>query len=265
MKSEQTLSAGARNVGNDGIHVSSVSRRFAYNTLALSEVSFEVDSGAFVALLGPSGCGKTTLLRLLCGLDQATSGTITIADGTPEDARKQGLFAMAFQEPALFPWRTVAENVRLPLELNGHVSGEAVDRVLKLMRLNGAEFLMPAELSGGMAQRVAVARALVRRPRVLLLDEPLGALDWFLRREIIEELELIWNSERPTTLLVTHDSREASYLADRIMIMSKRPGTIIDQVEIPFGRPRQKSLWSSAEFHQICDQVDSLCESHYES
>ena len=265
MNEGRTLTLGARKVGSNGLRIDSVCRTFPNGTLALSEVTFEVVPGAFVALLGPSGCGKTTLLRLLCGLDQPSSGTISMADLTPEDARKQGLFAMAFQEPALFPWLTVAENVRLPLELGGRVSEASVDGVLKMMRLDGTESLMPSELSGGMAQRVAVARALVRHPSVLFLDEPLGALDWFLRREIIEELELIWNSERPTTLLVTHDSREAVYLADHILIMSKGPGTIIDQMKIPFGRPRRKDLWSTAEFHQICDQIDSLCESHYES
>jgi NitT/TauT family transport system ATP-binding protein len=167
---------------------------------------------------------------------------------------------MAFQEPALFPWRTVSQNISLPLEIVGRTDNGSVDRVIRLLRLEGTERLRPAQLSGGMAQRVAVARALVTQPEVLLLDEPFGALDWFLRRQIIVDFEGVWLTDRSTTVIVTHETREAAFLADRIVVLSSRPATILATIDVPFPRPRPSSIFATEQFHSLCDLIDSKCE-----
>ena len=246
------------------VTVRQVSKTFNKEFQALRDISFEVTPHSLVAVLGPSGCGKTTLLRILCGLDEPTSGTVLIGDVVPDVLRRQGRIGMAFQEAALFPWRTVFENVTLPLEVQRRRDPDLVRQLIDLVRLRSAEQLLPSELSGGMAQRVAVARALVIRPELLLLDEPFGALDWLLRHRIIEEFEKVWLSERPTTVLVTHDTREAVFLADRVVVMSQNPGRIVWEFDVTFPRPRGGDIFATTEFHSLCDLIEAQCESSYE-
>lgn len=249
--------------GGVAVSVRDVCKSFNSTIRALHKISFDIQQGSLVAIIGPSGCGKTTLLRLLCGLDSPTSGSVRIGDDTPDALRRLGLIGMAFQEPALFPWRSVLENISVPLEVQGRRAPEVIDRLVELVRLRDAERLLPSQLSGGMAQRVAVARALVTQPELLLLDEPFGALDWFLRRRIIEDFEMVWLDRRPTTVLVTHETREAVFLADRIIGMSQRPGTLTWNIDINLPRPRPPETFADSEFHAMCDRIDNRIESTY--
>jgi NitT/TauT family transport system ATP-binding protein len=242
------------------VSVHGLSKTFDGENDVLTGIGFDVAPGSIVALLGPSGCGKTTLIRILCGLEVPSSGSVRIGDANPETLRKEGRIGMAFQEPALFPWRTVFQNISLPLEIQGRPDKSSVDRVVKLLRLENTEHLKPAQLSGGMAQRVAVARALVTRPDILLLDEPFGALDWFLRRHIIIDFEQVWLNEKSTTIIVTHETREAAFLADRIVVLSSRPGRILSTIDVSLPRPRSSSIFTTEEFHSFCDLIDAKCE-----
>jgi sulfonate transport system ATP-binding protein len=206
---------------------------------ALEEVSFTLRDGEFLAVLGASGCGKSTLLRVLAGLDTEYDGRVTLG-GAP--VRGPGLDrGIVFQEHRLFPWLTVEENVAFGLAAEAPAERRrAVAEHLSLVGLDGFERAYPHQLSGGMAQRVAIARALVNRPRVLLLDEPFGALDAFTRMQLQEELLRIWQAERTTVVLVTHDIDEALYLGDRVAILSARPGRLRALVDVPFARPRDR-------------------------
>lgn len=242
-----------------GINLYEVSRTFkgrGKTVEALRAVSLNCLPGSFTALVGPSGCGKSTLLRLSLGLDQPDEGRISIQGLQPEEARRNGLTGVAFQDAALMPWRSVRKNITLPLEVLGR-SAKTVDvqGLIDLVGLDGYEKATPSELSGGMRQRVAIARSLVTDPQVLFLDEPFAALDQILRRQMNIELQRIWQKRQSTALLVTHGIDEAVFLADRIAIMSSNPGQIADIVEVPFARPRSTSLFSSPEFHQLTDLV----------
>ena len=195
---------------------------------ALSKVNLEVEDGDFVSFIGPSGCGKTTLLRVIADLEQATSGSITVNGMTPQEARLKRAYGYVFQAPALYPWRTVERNVGLPLEIMGFAdAAERISRNLELVNLKGFEKKYPWQLSGGMQQRVSIARALAFDPKLLLMDEPFGALD-HQTRELMQELLLeIWEAERKTVLFVTHDIDEAVFLASRTVVMSARPGRTV--------------------------------------
>ena len=223
--------------------------------------SLDCPPGSFTALIGPSGCGKSTLLRLAMRLEAADAGEIAIGGKRPELARNAGHIGIAFQDPALLPWRSVAENVALPLDVLGRSKRQAADTIRRLITLVGLEQFrsaVPSELSGGMRQRVAIARALVTDPTVLLLDEPFGALDLILRRQMNLELQRIWLERRATTLLVTHGIDEAVFLADRVVVMSSRPGRIVGMVAIPLPRPRPTELFRTAPFHRLTDEVEAL-------
>jgi sulfonate transport system ATP-binding protein len=206
----------------------------------LDRVSFHVAPGEFVSIVGTSGCGKSTLLRLLVGLDPEFAGEIRL-DGRA--VRGVGLErGIVFQDHRLLPWLTGADNVALALDPGAHDAGarrRAVDEHLALVGLSGFEGAYPRQLSGGMAQRAAIARGLVNRPRVLLLDEPLGALDALTRLRLQDELLRIWEAERTTMILVTHDVDEALYLSDRILVMSPRPGRVKEVIPVPLARPRR--------------------------
>lgn len=220
--------------------------------LALDEATLRLQAGTFTALIGPSGCGKSTLLRILAGLLKPSAGRVNF-DGQPLTGPQRRI-SLIFQQDNLMPWRTVRDNIRLPLELAGRPSAERTARVTHWLDITGlADFAdhYPAELSGGMAQRVALARGLITEPDLLLLDEPFGALDDLTREAMWQELLTLWTRTRATVLMVTHSIREAVLLADRVLVMSPRPGHIIRAFEVPFARPRRLELLTVPAFVEL--------------
>ncbi|MBI5931427.1 MAG: ABC transporter ATP-binding protein [Chloroflexi bacterium] len=224
--------------------------------IALEDVSLALSPGTFTALIGPSGCGKSTLLRILAGLVKPTSGQVQFG-GLPLH-RPQRQISMIFQKDNLMPWRTVYENIELPLQLAGVSKNEREQRVARLLYVTGLlgfENQFPAELSGGMAQRVAIARGLVNEPDVLLMDEPFGALDALTREQMGQELLRIWSTTQATVVMVTHSISEAVFLADRVLVMSPRPGHFIREVTVPFTRPRSIELLTDSTFTLLEAQI----------
>ena len=215
-----------------------------------------LETGAFACLVGSSGVGKSTLLRIVAGLLQPSSGRVQVDGSAPrQDGDPIGI---VFQRDNLMPWRTVQDNVRLPLELQGVGRAETDHRVqelIDLVGLQGFEKSYPAQLSGGMAQRVALARALVHRPKLLLLDEPLGALDALTRERMSQELLRIWHAMPVTVFMVTHSIPEAIFLSDQVLVMTGRPGTITTRVPIRLPRPRRLEIQSTPGFHQYTTEV----------
>lgn len=210
---------------------------------ALADLSFDIRENEFVSLIGPSGCGKSTFLRLVSDLLPITRGEILI-DGQPASvARRKREIGFVFQEPALMPWRNSARNVRLPLEILGRSdeSGKARD-LLRLVGLQDFESKRPDQLSGGMRQRVSIARALTYDPSLLLMDEPFGALDQITRDEMNQELLNVWSQRQSTVIFVTHSIAEAIYLSDRVIVLSPRPGRITDIIDVPLTRPRDPAM-----------------------
>jgi len=224
--------------------------------VALDRVNATIGKGELITLLGPSGCGKTTLLRLTAGLLSPDEGRITI-DGSPVTGPRKDA-CVVFQNFGLLPWRTVLGNVEFPLEIDGVAIGERRERARHFIDLVGLRAFAghyPHELSGGMQQRVGIARALMRKPILILMDEPFGALDAQTRGDMQELLLKIWGESASTILFVTHDVDEAIYLADRIYVLCARPGTIIEDVPVPFGRPRDQSMKQSQQFHELQQHV----------
>ena len=223
--------------------------------LALDAISLSLGAGELVSLVGPSGCGKSTLLRLIAGLDSPDSGELLVGtEPITEPSAERGL---VFQDPNLFPWLTVRRNIQAGLVARGVLKANRseVDDFMRLVGLEGFANAYPHHLSGGMAQRVALARALINHPKVLLLDEPLGALDAFTRMRMQDEVLRLWQARRTTMLLVTHDIDEAIYMSDRIVIMTQRPGRIERKIPIALTRPRDRS---SAEFLRLRGQILEL-------
>ena len=223
--------------------------------LVLNAVSLSLAAGELVSLVGPSGCGKSTLLRLIAGLDSPDSGELLVgSEPITEPSAERGL---VFQDPNLFPWLTVRRNIQAGLVARGVLTANRseVDEFMRLVGLESFGNAYPHHLSGGMAQRVALARALINHPRVLLLDEPLGALDAFTRMRMQDEVLRLWHARRTTMLLVTHDIDEAIYMSDRIVIMTQRPGRIERTIPIELSRPRDRS---SSEFLQLRGQILEL-------
>ena len=224
----------------------------------LEQIDLTCPAGSFTAIIGPSGCGKSTLLRIATGLEQQDSGRVTIAGEDPRAVARRGELGVAFQDPALLPWRSVASNIALPFAVIGQPRSGVRERIADLIRLVGLDGFseaLPSELSGGMRQRVAIARALVTEPIVLLLDEPFGALDQILRRQMNLELQRIWLESQATTLLVTHGIDEAVFLADRVVVMGSNPGHIAETIDIDFARPRAPTLFRDPAFHELSASI----------
>jgi len=221
------------------------------DVVALTEVELEVRAGEFVSLIGPSGCGKSTLLRLIADLDQASSGDLRIFGKPARQARVDQDYGIAFQQAGLLPWRTVAANIALPLELQGAARAARTARVAELAELVGLSDFMdryPDQLSGGMQQRVAIARALATQPRLLLMDEPFGALDEMTRERLQLELARIALETEAAVVFVTHSIPEAVFLSDRVVVMSPRPGRITDVITTALGAERGEALRESPEY-----------------
>jgi NitT/TauT family transport system ATP-binding protein len=238
-------------------NVGQVFRTSGAEVVALSDVSLDIKPGRFVVLVGPSGCGKSTLLMMLAGLRQQTSGTILI-NGAPVPAPDPNRVGVVFQEASLFPWLTAEENVEFPLALRGVAKAERrakAEAMLELVGLEGFGKRHPHELSGGMKQRVSIARGLVQDPPVLLMDEPFAALDEQTRMTMGDELLRIWAATGKTVVFVTHSLTEAVYLADEVAVMSARPGRIVDLLQVQLPRPRTYEMLSGDAFGSLRDRI----------
>jgi NitT/TauT family transport system ATP-binding protein len=235
---------------------------------ALSEIDLRIAEGEFVSLIGPSGCGKTTLMRVIADLEPISGGSVLVNGVSPHDARLARAYGYVFQSPALFPWRTVLANVTLPLQIQGRNKTEAraiAMDYLGRVSLAGFENKYPWQLSGGMQQRVSIARALSFEPQLLMMDEPFGALDEITRDRLNEQLQQLWQRERRTVVFVTHSIAEAVYLSTRIVVMSPRPGRIVKVIASTLPDARHLGLRDSPEFIALAHEVrEALAQGHHE-
>ncbi len=233
---------------------------------ALSDIDLKIDEGDFVSFIGPSGCGKTTLLRVIADLEQPTAGSITVNDVSPQEARLNRAYGYVFQAAALYPWRTIAKNVALPLEIMGLSKSEQQERIARnmdLVNLTGFEKKFPWQLSGGMQQRASIARALAVEPDLLLMDEPFGALDEIVRDHLNEQLLQLWAKTNKTVAFVTHSIPEAVFLSTKIVVLCPRPGRIYDVIESDLPRDRNLDIRETPEFLKIAHRVrDGLRAGH---
>jgi len=235
---------------------SGLAKTFASGTAAVAPLDLTFAAGQTTALVGPSGCGKSTVLRLVAGLEAPSAGRVEIGGGPPAETLRNAGLSVAFQDPSLLPWRSVRGNIELALGLARRpVRTQDIDQLITLVGLEGFADVRPAELSGGMRQRAAIARALATRPGLLLLDEPFGAVDELTRQQLAEDLPRIWEARGTTTLLVTHSVREAVMLADRVIVLSPRPARVIADIAVDLPRPREAGLASDAGFVRLTDEV----------
>lgn len=238
------------------IEARNTSRQFGDGTVALDGLDLDVSDGAFVSLLGPSGCGKSTVLRLLAGLDEPTGGMIAWPMGRPG----AGETGFVFQYPTLLPWASVRDNVHLPLKIAGRPrdsAGVEIDAAIRLVGLEGFEASRPHQLSGGMRMRASIARALVTKPRLLLMDEPFAALDEMTRFQLNDDLLRIFREQGCTIVFVTHSIFEAAYLSERVLVLSPRPGRVVAEHDIGLPWPREPAMRTSAEFGEVCRQISN--------
>jgi len=230
---------------------------------ALERVSVKIAERGLVTMIGPSGCGKSTLLRAIADLVPAAEGRVTVLGKTPEQARRERSFSFVFQDATLLSWRSAIDNVRLPLEVGGGVRAQNYaepEQLLKLVGLTGRETALPHELSGGMRQRVAIARALVSRPRILLMDEPFGALDEITRDKLNEELLRIWEETGTTIVFVTHSIPEAAFLGQQVLVLAASPGRVREFFEVDLPRERHLAMRDTLEFVRITAHLRALLE-----
>jgi NitT/TauT family transport system ATP-binding protein len=235
------------------ITLSHVSKVYSNGTIALQDLNLVIGEGQFISLVGPSGCGKSTVLRLIAGLGEMSSGSIHWGRG-----HAQRKLAFVFQEAALMPWATVQDNVRLPLKLAGvgkAVAERAVAEALEMVDLRGFERSYPRELSGGMKMRVSIARALVTKPELLLMDEPFGALDEMTRSRLNSDLLELWSQKQWTVIFVTHNIYEAVYLSNRVIVMAARPGRVVADLPIAAPYPRTEAFRTSPQFNEYCREI----------
>jgi NitT/TauT family transport system ATP-binding protein len=239
-------------------HINMVYNAGGAETAALSDISLHIGKGEFVSLLGPSGCGKTTLLRIIADLVHPTSGSITVGGESPRDARLKKRYGIVFQNPVLYDWRSVRRNIQLPLEIMRLDKETQKRRVADMMELVGLEHFAdyyPGELSGGMQQRVGIARALAIQPEILLMDEPFSALDEFTREKLQADLLDIWSKTGKTVIFVTHNIGEAVFLSDRIVVLSPRPGRLSAIVEVDLPRPRRSAMRETPAFNALVAKI----------
>jgi NitT/TauT family transport system ATP-binding protein len=243
------------------IDIDKLSLTFATNdgpVHALSNIDLKIDEGDFVSFIGPSGCGKTTLLRVIADLEQPTAGRIAVNGMSPEEARLNRAYGYVFQAAALYPWRTIAGNVALPLEIMGLDAKEREERIarnMELVNLKGFEKKYPWQLSGGMQQRASIARALAVEPKLLLMDEPFGALDEIVRDHLNDQLHQLWAKTNKTVVFVTHSIPEAVYLSTKIVVLCPRPGRIYDIIDSDLPRQRTLDIRETPEFLKVAHRV----------
>jgi NitT/TauT family transport system ATP-binding protein len=248
-------------VSCEGVSVRFTSERGTVT--ALQNIDLTIARGSFLTLLGPSGCGKSTLLRVMADLVAPTSGRVSVLGGTSQAARESRQIGFVFQDPALLAWRTVFDNVSLPLQVGGGKAlpgARSPDELLSLVGLSGWEKAYPHELSGGMRQRVAIARALVSGPRLLLMDEPFGALDEITRDRLNEELLQLWETTGTTIVFVTHSIYEAAFLGQSVLLLAARPGRVREQVPVTLPMPRRLAQRETPEFVSLAGHLRRVLE-----
>jgi len=244
------------------IQIKNVSMTYPVNNgedvVALNDVSLDIHEGEFISLLGPSGCGKTTLLRIIADLLQPTSGSVSIRGQSPRDIRMQKKYGIVFQSPVLYDWRTVRRNICMPMEIMGIPKKERTSRINQMLELVGLTSFgdhYPYQLSGGMQQRVGIARALAIQPEILLMDEPFSALDEFTREKLNEDLLRIWSKTNKTVIFVTHNISESVFLSDRVCVLSPHPGRLSAIVDIDLPRPRTQAIRETPEFFALVSRI----------
>lgn len=244
------------------IQIKNVNMTFKVNDgtdiVALQDVSLDIRAGEFISLLGPSGCGKTTLLRIIADLLKPTSGTVSIHGKTPKEIRLAQKYGIVFQNPVLYDWRTVRRNICMPMEIMGVPKSERtarINRMLEIVGLQNFGYKFPFELSGGMQQRVGIARALALDPEFLLMDEPFSALDEFTREKLNEDLLRIWRETGKTVIFVTHNIAESVFLSDRVVVLSPHPGRLSAIVDIDLPRPRTAEVRETAAFYNLVAKI----------